>query len=357
MDTTGLVFSKRNLSFVENNYPLVGLIQIILPFIDEQPSRVNHISRTTPKSSVMTASHQLTQHYAGRKLENMVENRTAYTLECAELNIYETHQYAEKVELQFSDPVLASMLTGKKVMHLRGNHVFDFYPGESVILPGDEPMRIDFPDATPNAPTQCLALAISSERINKLVDQLNDTQPKADSDEWRFTDYNFHFTNDIAINQIIGRMIFLFTENHPSKDLFADFMMRELVIRLMQTQARRLLIDQASANEDDNRLAFIVNYIRRNLHEALSIEQLSREACMSQSHFFRCFKNEFGFSPVDFINNERIRFAANVLKNPRKSVTDACFESGFNNISYFSRLFKRHTQLSPKQYQQKFVMV
>lgn len=297
-------------------------------------------------------AYNLDEHYATRKLDTMVENRTTYTLDFAELNIYETRQHAERVELQFGNPVLASMLTGKKVMHLRDNHVFDFYPGESVILPSDELMRIDFPEATPNDPTQCLALALSGDHISKTVAHLNDTAPKVETgDEWRFIDYNFHFTNDTAIHQIIGRLIFLFTENHPSKDLFADFMLRELVIRLMQTQARRLLIDEAPVHEDNNRLAYIIGYIRRNLHEALTIEQLSRTACMSQSHFFRCFKNEFGFSPVDFIMRERMQLAANLLKQPRKSVTDACFESGFNNISYFSRLFKRYTNLTPKQYQ------
>jgi AraC-like DNA-binding protein len=304
----------------------------------------------------MSTHHDLNRHYSQRRLETMVENRTIYSLDQAELNIYETRQQAEKVELQFGDPVLASMLTGKKVMHLRQDNIFDFFPGESVILPADELMRIDFPEATHDAPTQCLALALSSDHINKTVDFLNETTPKAeDGSEWSFIDYNFHFTNDIAIHQIIGRLIFLFTENHPSKGLFADYMLKELIIRLMQTQARRLLIDHSSLNEDTNRLAYIINFIRRNLHESLTVEQLSRKACMSQSHFFRCFKNEFGFSPVDFINKERIRMAADLLKNPRKSVTDACFESGF--ISYFTRLFKRYTQMTPKQYQLKHVQL
>jgi len=56
----------------------------------------------------------ITRHLQSRKLEQVVENRTAYTIDTAELNIYETHQYAEKVELTFNSPVLASMIRGKK---------------------------------------------------------------------------------------------------------------------------------------------------------------------------------------------------------------------------------------------------
>ncbi|MBU6340036.1 MAG: AraC family transcriptional regulator [Bacteroidetes bacterium] len=292
----------------------------------------------------------LTQsHYERRRLETLVENRTVYTLQHAELNIYETHLYATQVELAFTEPVLASMLRGKKVMHLRAQQ-FDFFPGESVVLPASELMRIDFPEASIENPTQCLALTLDTEKIDHVVHYLNDKHPRLEEHpQWNFTDYNFHFTNDTAVNQIIARMIFLFTENHPSKDLFADFMLKELIIRLMQTEARHLLMTQAG-KQPDSRLAFILHFIRENLHDALSIDQLSRKACMSQTHFFRCFKNELGISPVDFINEERIKKAKQMLQDPGNSIHQACYGSGFNNISYFNKVFKRATRLTPSEY-------
>ena len=298
---------------------------------------------------------QLTQaHYALRRLESHVENRTVYTLQSAELNVYETHLHAERVELSFGNTVLASMLRGKKVMHLRDNS-FDFYPGESVVLPPGELMRIDFPEATLENPTQCLALTLDHDKINHVVDYLNDAHPRVEENgEWRFTDYNFHFTNDMAVSQIIARMIFLFTENHPAKDIFADFMLKELIIRLMQTEARHLLLDQAEAPRQDSRLAFVINFIRQHLHDPLNIDLLSKKACMSQTHFFRCFKTELGISPVDFINVERIKLAKTLLRNPAKSITDVCYACGFNNVSYFNKLFKRVTRRTPSEYRQEF---
>ncbi|MEZ4965789.1 MAG: AraC family transcriptional regulator [Saprospiraceae bacterium] len=295
----------------------------------------------------------LTQaHYQRRRLESHVENRTVYTLQTAELNVYETHLHAEKVELAFGDTVLASMLRGKKVMHLRDNS-FDFFPGESVVLPPGELMRIDFPEASTENPTQCLALTMAGEKINQVVDHLNESNPRAEEhDAWRFTDYNFHFTNDIAVNQIIGRMIFLFTENHPSKDLFADFMLKELIVRLMQSEARHLLLEQTDNLLHQSRLAFVIHFIREHLHDPLSIEMLSKKACMSQTHFFRCFKNELGISPVDFINAERIKLAKTLLRNPVKSINDICYACGFNNASYFNKIFKRMTGVTPSEYRQ-----
>ncbi|MEZ4891726.1 MAG: AraC family transcriptional regulator [Saprospiraceae bacterium] len=292
-------------------------------------------------------------HFDRRRLENHVENRTVYSLQNAELNVYETHALAEKVELAFGAPVLASMLRGKKVMHLHDKD-FEFFPGESVVLPPGEIMRIDFPEASIQNPTQCLALTMEEGTINQVVTHLNEVAPKADDNsEWRFTDYNFHFTNDVAVNQIIARLIWIFTENHPSKDVFARFMLQELIIRLMQTEARHLLIGQADLLQNQSRLAFVIQFIRDHLHDKLTIETLSKKAYMSQTHFFRCFKNEFGVSPVDFIHNERINLAKELLVSPSRSVSDVCYACGFNNPSYFIKIFKRATNLTPSEYKLK----
>lgn len=295
-------------------------------------------------------------HYRTRKLESHVENRTVYSLNSAELNVYETHLLAEKVELTFNTSVLVSMLRGKKVMHLRENS-FEFVPGESVVLPPDELMRIDFPDATFENPTQCLALSVAKESIHQVVDYMNERRPRAEEHaEWQFTDYNFHFTNDVAVNQIIARLIWLFTEDHSSKDVFADFMLKELIIRLMQTEARHVLMYQTDTFQHESRLAYVIKFIRDNLHDPLTIDALSKKACMSQTHFFRCFKNEFGISPVDFINNERIRLAKRLLRNPQKNINDVSYACGFNNVSYFNKVFKRATQLTPSQYRHRFMV-
>ncbi|WP_020529631.1 AraC family transcriptional regulator [Flexithrix dorotheae] len=295
------------------------------------------------------------QFFQNRRLENLVENKTSYTLKSAEMHIFETHQQAERVLLEFNHPVLASMLQGKKIMHLNQMQSFDFLPGESLILPAGEPMCIDFPDAKLKDPTRCLAMTIAEDKIKEIIDFLNENMPKSDNKEWRFTDYNFHFTNDIAIHQIIHRLLYLFTENHTSKDVFADYMLRELVIRILQAETKKIYTEKTLSMGGNNRLAFIIQYIRDNLDKSLSIEELSEKVCMSESNFYRVFKNEMGISPVDFINNERIKLATSLLNNPKNRIKDVYMECGFNSLSYFIRLFKRKKQVSPKEYQQEIL--
>ncbi len=288
--------------------------------------------------------------YSGRKLQTLVENQTSYTLNNAAMHIFETHQTADRILLQFDQPVLASMLQGKKVMHLRSKQAFDFLPGESLILPSDEVMCIDFPEANMDSPTKCMAMAISEDKIREVIMIMNETMPRSQNQEWCFMDYNFHFTNDTGIYHILQRLLFLFTENHPAKDLFVDFMLKELIIRIMQAESKKIYTDQALHMNTSNRLAYVVNYIRKNLQQNLNVQDLSQKAYMSESNFHKVFKNELGISPVEFINNERIKLASSLLQDPNIKIKEVYMECGFESRSYFNRLFKRKKNISPKEF-------
>ncbi|MCD8539622.1 MAG: AraC family transcriptional regulator [Leadbetterella sp.] len=287
---------------------------------------------------------------ATRKLVDIVENRTVHTLNSAELNIYETHRKTEDVHLKFTDPLLVSMIRGKKVMNLSNMDSFGFLPGESVALPSDELMRIDFPEATLQNPTQCLALAISRERLEKTVDFLNQNGGRVDGTEWKTLNFNYRFANDIAINQIIQRLIFIFTENHPSKDIFSEMLLHELVIRILQFENRTRYDVNSKQSSNADAFSHVIRFIRENLTEDLSVEILSRIACMSESKFYRSFRNETGLTPNEFIIEERLKLAENLLIHPEVSVKEAWLASGFNSFSYFSTLFKKRKKLTPSEF-------
>ncbi len=292
-------------------------------------------------------------HSVNRKLIDIVENRTVHTLSSAELNIYETHKKAEKVNLRFNEPLLVSMIRGKKVMNLSNMPDFGFLPGESVILPSDELMEIDFPEATFQNPTQCLALAISRDKLQQTVDFLNQKDIKVNGSEWQALDFNYRFTNDIAINQILQRLIFIFSENHPSKDIFSEMLIHELVIRVLQFENRTNYDLESLKNSNSNGFTHIIRYIRDNLTENLSVEILSRLAYMSESKFYKKFRHEFGVTPNEFIIEERLKVAENLLINPAVSIKEAYMASGFNSFSYFSTLFKKRKKLSPSEFKMK----
>lgn len=292
------------------------------------------------------------------QLTTLVENRTVYTLEAFELNVFETHRAAHRVPLSLGHVVLTTMLRGKKVMHLPGRPAFDYLPGESVVVGQDETMVIDFPEATEAAPTQCLAVAIPQETIRQTVDLLNEHHPRAEEHlPWHLdTDNYAHFQNTPELTGTLERLVQLSARDTGRvKDVLAGFTVQEMLVRLMQTQARQLLFHNYQQHTTSHRFAAVVQYIKQHLTEQLTVDKLSALACMSKATFFRVFKRELGLTPVEYIIQERLTEAKRLLRNPLVSVADVCFRSGFNNTAYFQKLFKQYEGVTPGLYKKQCV--
>ena len=286
-------------------------------------------------------------------LKTLVENRTTYTLDNCELNIFETHQSAEKVNLVFGDLVLTTMLKGKKVMHLFDRPGFDYMPGESVIVPPNEVMKIDFPEAHLENPTQCIALSISKEMIENTFNLLNERfSSKVLTQEWGLDLSYFHLINTQDLSEIINRFVRIgVKERSREKDLIASLALKELLIRLTQTQARDMLEKTYKELSGSNRLAHVVEYIKKNIRENLQLEELASQACMSKAHFLRTFKNELGLTPMEYVVKERLKLAKYYLVMGGFQIQEVCLMSGFNNLTNFIRAFKKEFHHTPKVFQ------
>lgn len=255
--------------------------------------------------------------------------------------------------LTFPDFVVTSMLRGKKVMHLYDDPGFDYLPGETVLVPAGVTMRIDFPEAHMERPTQCIALAIDHHKIQHTLDQLNDRYPRAgERNYWRISRNDHHFENSPRISGIMNHIIDVCSGDDPHKDVLADLSLQELIVNIVQVQQRKALEDPRKADADTNPLSFISAWIKANIHEEIRLSALSEKACMSQATFYRSFKREFGISPMEYIISEKIKTAKKLLSERNMSVKSAAFESGFQDVNYFVRLFRKTEGITPRQYQE-----
>lgn len=283
-------------------------------------------------------------------LQTLVENRTAYTLERCELNVFETYTQSFKVPLTFNDFVITSMLRGKKVMHLFDKKGFEYIPGQTVIVPPSVTMKIDFPEASDLNPTQCIALAIENEQIKKTINYLNEFFPKEDRNSKWFLNYDeYHFYNNEEIAYLINKVIRICSEKSKEKDVLADLTLKELLVRIMQSQNLKTVNDEIATN--NNPLAYVIGYIKANLNEKISIDSLSNKACMSKATFYRLFKRELGISPNDYILAEKMNRAKELLARPGNKIAAISYELGFSDSNYFIRAFKKIVGVTPGAFQ------
>ena len=290
-----------------------------------------------------------------KSLKTLVENRIVYNLNHCELNLFETYKTSILVPLKFNDLVVTSMLRGKKVMHLFDDPGFEYLPGETVVIPSNVEMKIDFPEATRSNPTQCLALAIEQTKINDTLQYLNERYPKEGNNQfWHLNDQNYYFYNNVELAKTINKLIKECMSTSITKDALVDLTLQELLVRIIQTQTAKSIDDGLFA-DPNTPISQVLDYIRVNLRENITLKNLSEKACMSTTSFYRFFKRELGMSPIEFVISEKLRCAKQLLKNPTIQINEVCYLSGFENSNYFSRLFKKHEGITPKQYQLLYV--
>ncbi len=90
-------------------------------------------------------------------------------------------------------------------------------------------------------------------------------------------------------------------------------------------------------------------FMKANLSQKLTIEQIAASAGLSKFHFLREFKRITGYTLIDYLNTIRCDYARSLLERGQYSVKETAFLCGFTNCSYFSSVFRRHTGLLPSQ--------
>jgi len=94
-----------------------------------------------------------------------------------------------------------------------------------------------------------------------------------------------------------------------------------------------------------------VHYIEGHLAEKIVGEEMAQLCSMSPFRFSREFKEAFGISFREYLVRLRLKEAARLLENPQARVTQVAYAVGFNDMSYFSRMFKRYFGVSPSAVQ------
>ncbi|MEK3881815.1 AraC family transcriptional regulator [Paenibacillus sp. PL2-23] len=101
------------------------------------------------------------------------------------------------------------------------------------------------------------------------------------------------------------------------------------------------------------RLKAVIAYIQHNYERQLRLSELAALIPMSEGHFSRFFKSMTRQSPMDYINSYRIRQAAELLREQERKISDIAMEVGYDNISYFIRVFRKVMHCSPSDFRKR----
>lgn len=104
--------------------------------------------------------------------------------------------------------------------------------------------------------------------------------------------------------------------------------------------------------QDNDRINAVFNFVKDNFQEHIALEEVSGLVSMTVPSFCRYFKKITNKTFTHFVNDYRLVHASKLLAEKPISITEICYESGFNNFSYFNKSFKEFTGKSASQYRQ-----
>ena len=102
--------------------------------------------------------------------------------------------------------------------------------------------------------------------------------------------------------------------------------------------------------QDNKKIDIIFGHVNKNFKQPIPLNEIADKVSMTVPAFCRYFKKSTGKTFTQFVNEFRIVHATKLLAENPTSITDICFESGFNNFSHFNKLFKKFTGKSPLKY-------
>ncbi|MGC3992478.1 MAG: AraC family ligand binding domain-containing protein [Chthoniobacteraceae bacterium] len=134
----------------------------------------------------------------------------------------------------------------------------------------------------------------------------------------------------------------------PENLLGASHTLAHLMVVLIRQQ-RKAGYDQPGTRQ---RIAEAMDYMRQHLDQPLSLDHLTAMTHLSRSRLAELFKQQAGYSPIDYFIRQRMQRACQLLDLTKMSIKAIASALGYEDPLYFSRVFRKVNQMSPGKYRQ-----
>jgi AraC-like DNA-binding protein len=137
---------------------------------------------------------------------------------------------------------------------------------------------------------------------------------------------------------------------------FLDFqtLLSDLAISENKKSLTNISFEDQNDFHNSNRIEKIYNYIKSNYAKKIKVQDAAANINMTVISFSRLIKQRTGKTFIEFLNELRIGYATRKLIETNESVSEICYNCGFNNISNFNRVFKKKQNSTPSEFRRNF---
>ncbi len=118
-------------------------------------------------------------------------------------------------------------------------------------------------------------------------------------------------------------------------------------LKMLLIHAQRLSVASDNTHDDHDTISKVSQWLKEHYFEDIFLDDLSSRFSLSRSQLTRKFKQQYGYSLIEYVLQLRFDAAAKQLALSQKDITGVAMDAGFNNLSHFHRQFKRRYGMTP----------
>ena len=150
-----------------------------------------------------------------------------------------------------------------------------------------------------------------------------------------------------SLRKIFNQINSLYGAAVPGYELALKSLFLQTIFLLLQYSKRNLSSDTGTSSD---KLKQVLDYIEVHYAENITISELAKLCYFSDYHFMRFFKKHMNMTCVEYINNLRLEKSVELFEHGNTSILDVSLSTGFHNLSYFHKVFKRKYHMTPKSF-------
>lgn len=161
-------------------------------------------------------------------------------------------------------------------------------------------------------------------------------------------------TKEVAWQKEAALCILKAYEEYERNEYGYELLVREQLSHMWYLLVTNVLQNQSDAVQqetlDIKRMKRMMKYIQAHYQESISLEGIAKAASISEREALRCFQKTIHDTPISYLLKFRISQAASLLLDSDATITEISAVCGFEDSSYFAKMFKRHIKQSPRMY-------
>ena len=256
------------------------------------------------------------------------------------LILIQSHE-TSNLEATIYDPVICLILQGRKETSIAGKSV-EFGAGESLIVSHSLPVESRIVEASHDKPYMAMILTIDTSLLRTLYHELDVTI----SYHKQAMSLAVEDTEEALIDAMT-RYLALSKKPIESK-IMAPLILKEIHFRLLMAPHGTMLRKLLEHNSHASQIGRSISQIAAHFRTPLSISALAKENGMSESAFYKQFKQVTETTPLQYQKEIRLIEAQRLLRNGTHSVSSVAFDVGYESPTQFSREYSRKFGKPPR---------